>query len=226
MKINSEVFSFDIETIPNHTMVDQLPEPEVKYGNTKDPAKREALEVKAKEEQISRMALNPFYGRICSYAVYGFGISECSVIKETAQEEEILLISEIFQLFQKRNTRQPTIITWNGEKFDMRYLYTRAAILGVVRPIGVLPFNEMCKRYNNYNHIDLMTTLCNYGKFESLNNASKVFLGEQKIDCDVTKLAEIINSGQGDEIKRYNLQDAKLTYKLYLMIKPYFLDVC
>ena len=218
---------FDVETVKDVDMIDKLPDPKVKYGRTTDPGKRKIMDEKAKEKQIADMALNPFYGRICSYAIYGCEgrISKYSVLTEINDKQETNLIKDIFLEFANTNTIAPTIITWNGEKFDMRYLYTRAVILGIELPSGCVSFKAMTKRYENENHIDLMTVLHNYGVYGSLENASYAILGKKKLDHDFSKFIELIETGQGNKIGEYNLQDAKLTYELYKRVQPLFLGV-
>ena len=92
---------FDIETVKDVDMIDKLPKPKVKYGNTKDPAKRKIMDEKAKGKQVADMALNPFYGRICSYAVYGNEgrISKYSVLTEINDSAETNLINSNFAYF-------------------------------------------------------------------------------------------------------------------------------
>ena len=224
----SNEIGFDIETVKDVDMIDKLPDPKVKYGNTKDPGKRKIMDEKAKGKQVADMALNPFYGRICSYAIYGNEgrISKYSVLTEINDKQETNLIKDIFLEFANTNTTAPTIVTWNGEKFDMRFLYTRAVILGITElPSGCVSFRTITKKYENENHIDLMTVLHNYGVYGSLENAAYAILGEKKLDHDFDKFIELIETGRGDEIGRYNLQDAKLTYNLYKRVQPLFLGV-
>ena len=58
-------YAFDIETMPDSSKTGSLPEPEVKLGNLKDPAKIAEKVAEARAEQVAKMALNPLYGRIC-----------------------------------------------------------------------------------------------------------------------------------------------------------------
>ena len=51
--------AFDIETIGNRSMVERMPEIDVKVGNLKDPAKIAEKIAEAKADQIDRMALSP-----------------------------------------------------------------------------------------------------------------------------------------------------------------------
>ena len=59
--------AFDIETIRNGSLIDRLPEPEVRTGNLKDPAKIAEKLAEAKAEQVEKMALSPLYGRVCAF---------------------------------------------------------------------------------------------------------------------------------------------------------------
>ena len=221
-----DVFAYDIETIPNTSIVHLLPEPEVKYGNTKDPEKRKVIDEKAKKKQIGSMALSPFFGRICSFAVHGNKISRYTVMEKISDETERELIKDTFSLFANKKEYQPLIITWAGkDEFDMRFLYTRAAILNVQAPAGVPSYEVMCKKFDNHNHIDLMTVLCGWGNRFKLDVAAQIFFGEKKLDHDFSKFVELIETGRGNEIGEYNLQDAKLTYDLYKRVQPLFLGV-
>jgi DNA polymerase elongation subunit (family B) len=223
-------FAFDIETCPNNDVLHLLPKPTVKFGNTKDPAKRLEKEKEAKQKQIEDMALNPFFARICSYAVYGTTVandtfSTYQVVESLSDNNERKLIESIFLMFSNTNTTAPLIITWNGTDFDMRFLYTRAALLGVSIPSGFHCFDEITAKYKNEHHVDLMKVLCNYGQRLKLDVAAEMFLGEQKLDHDFSKFVELIESGKGDEIGKYNLQDTKLTYEIYQKVKPYFINI-
>jgi len=57
----------DIETIPNLDVLPKMPDPDVKYGNTKDAEKRAAIDIEAKRKQQDKMALSPLTGRICAF---------------------------------------------------------------------------------------------------------------------------------------------------------------
>lgn len=215
-------FGFDIETIPNKNMVDALPEPEYKYGNTKDEDKRKVIEKEAKQKQIDDMALSPFYGRICSYAVYGPEIQKYHTIDEISDAAEIELISEVFELFTCTTTTVPRVITWRGNDFDLPFLFIRAAILNVVVPAGCLRLQNMIKRYATAPHCDLERVISNWGqKMTSLNFVASSFLGEKKIESDFTKFIEMIESGKSHEIGIYNLKDAELTYRSFEKLQPY-----
>lgn len=215
-------FAFDIETIPNKNMVDALPEPEYKYGNTKDPDKRKVIEEETKQKQIDDMALSPFYGRICSYAVYGPEFQKYHTVDEISDAAEIELINEVFEMLTVTATTVPRVITWRGTDFDLPFLFIRAAILNVFIPAGCLRLQQMIKRYTTAPHCDLERVISNWGtKMVSLDFVASSFLGEKKLDHDFTKFIEQIETGKSHEIGIYNLKDAELTYRSFEKLQPY-----
>lgn len=76
--------AFDIETIGNRSMVERMPEIDVKVGNLKDPAKIAEKIAEAKADQIDRMALSPLYGRVCAFVAME---DENAVSKECLEAE-------------------------------------------------------------------------------------------------------------------------------------------
>ena len=215
-------FSLDIETIPNSSMVDKLPEPDLKLGNVKDPEKIAAKEAEAKQKQIESMALNPFYGRVCSYATAGdFDSVRC--IGADDDEEEKILIECILNDLSNSTTENVTVITWNGNSFDLPFVYKRAMILGVNLPSGCQGLSHWTKRYSMYPHCDLAKVVVNWtNDYVSLNNASVAFLGEQKDDADFRLFPQMIADKNLDLLKQYNKKDAQLTWDIYQKIHKYF----
>lgn len=216
------MFSLDIETIPNLNLISLLPEPEPS-ANIKDPEKIAADIAKKKQAAVDKMALSPLTGRICSYAMYFDCLPpQWDVINEISDAEEINLINKILCNFVLTNTTYPTICTWNGHKFDIPFIAKRSMILNIDLPTGFPGFRYFMKKYSITPHIDLFQELCNWGtEYISLNTASKMILGESKIDLDYTKFIELIESGKREEIGLYNLKDAELTYKLWVKMEKY-----
>jgi predicted PolB exonuclease-like 3'-5' exonuclease len=216
------MFAFDIETIPNLDMVDRLPEPEVKLGNLKDPVKIAEKCAEAKQNQIGSMALNPFYGRICSYAIWNEEVQEYSTVDEISDAAEIETIRNALECFCFTATTTPSVITWNGFGFDLPFLYKRAAILKIELPVGCVGLQYWMKKYSHHPHCDLERELSNWDtKRIKLDDAAGVFLSEKKLDHDFSKFIELINTGKSSEIGIYNLKDSEITYRLYKTLSPY-----
>lgn len=207
--------AFDIETIPNTAMIARLPEPEVKAGNLKDPAKIAEKIEEAKKAQIEKMALSPLYGRICCWCIHDGDVSTGTCIKEETDEAETQIIEGAFQILSGQ-----TVITYNGTSFDLPFLYRRAVILGIdPREFNMPTLAEMLKRYDNDKHIDLMQVWCGFGQFEKLDTLSALILDDHKVEIDFHDFPDLIKTSEGrDKLIAYCEHDVELTYRLYTRI--------
>ena len=205
--------AFDIETIGNRSMIERMPAPEVKTGNLKDPAKIAEKVAEAKAEQVDRMALSPLYGRVCAFVAME---DENAVSKECLEAEtdaeEVRVIEAVFRAFSGKR-----VVTYNGNGFDLPFVYRRAVMLGIdIREFGVPTLAEMTARYNNRHHVDLMQVWCGFGNFEKLDNIAKALLADQKIEIDFRDFPELIKTPEGRErLIAYCQQDVMLTLKLW-----------
>ena len=110
-------------------------------------------------------------------------------------------------------------ITYNGDGFDLPYLYNRAKRLGISDEINPLYMMKDSATLTKGVHLDLYRTFSNkafqiyvfsqkYSDF-SLNSVSKGVLGEQKMDYGVE-----IDNMTYYQIAKYCQNDAYLTFKL------------
>lgn len=206
--------AFDIETIPNRSMIERMPAPEVKTGNLKDPAKIAEKVAEAKAEQVGRMALSPLYGRVCAFvAMEDKNTVSHECLEAETDAEEVRVIEEIFRTFSEGRR----IITYNGNGFDLPFVYRRAVMLGIdIREFGAPTLAEMTARYNNRHHVDLMQVWCGFGNFEKLDNIAKALLADQKIEIDFRTFPELIQTPEGrKQLLDYCQQDVNLTLKLW-----------
>jgi len=131
---------------------------------------------------------------------------------ETKEKEMIL---DTFELMKK----YPLLITYNGDGFDLPYLYNRAGRLGIDRQKNPLYMMRDSATLTDGVHLDLYRTMSNrafqiyafgqkYTDF-SLNSVSKGLLGEEKIDYGI----ELDNLTLYQTAK-YCQNDARLTYNL------------
>ena len=205
--------TFDIETIPNSSMIKRLPAVEVKAGNLKDPAKIAEKEAAAKAEQLDKMALSPLYGRICAWvAVKNEFTAERACLAENSDAEETRVIETAFDTISSGR-----VITYNGNSFDLPFLYRRAVLLGVdPRQWGMPTLAEMTARYNNQHHIDIMQVWCGFGNYEKLDNIAKAMLDDQKVEIDFHDFPELIKTDEGrKKLLDYCQQDVLLTMRLW-----------
>nr|AIE92101.1 DNA polymerase I (DPA, polB1) [uncultured marine thaumarchaeote AD1000_19_G10] len=131
---------------------------------------------------------------------------------ETKEKEMIL---DTFELMKK----YPLLITYNGDGFDLPYLYNRAGRLGIDRQKNPLYMMRDSATLTDGVHLDLYRTMSNrafqiyafgqkYNDF-SLNSVSKGLLGEEKIDYGIT-----LDDLTLYQTAKYCQNDARLTYNL------------
>ena len=222
------MIALDIEVIPNESMVDMLPEPEVAIGNLRDPLKIQAKIEEVKKKQKEKLGLDPITGRICSFAIYGDNEDErfYKFIPDTSESSEIALVTDLLEVLKIGNKEKPLhIITWNGIAFDFPYIYKRAALLNIVLPDNVPGMSYWTKKYINTPHCDLMQWWNNWGHSSGnakLDYIGRVFLGAGKTERDYNTYLDLIKKGEGEKIGVDNLCDVEITYKLYKKLENYF----
>jgi predicted PolB exonuclease-like 3'-5' exonuclease len=212
------IFALDIETIPNTAMIDRLPEPEVLLGNLVDPAKIRAKQEAAKATQVEKMALDPLYGRVLCVAMVGEdGGSNCPIMPEATEEHERTLLQWLFGEYLCNPELR--LVTWNGNGFDMPFIYRRAMALGVSpKHFGAPPLSTWTKKYGNDRHIDMMQAWGGTGgkDYIKLDVVAKGLLGESKNEIDVTQFIEQMKTPEGrSEIVKYCIQDTEIAMAIY-----------
>jgi DNA polymerase I len=132
-----------------------------------------------------------------------------------AQSDEKKMIEDAFGLIAE----YPFVITFNGDDFDMPYLYNRAERLGIKNSENPLYMMRDSATLKQGVHIDLYRTMSNrsfqiyafshkYTDF-SLNSVSKALLNESKLDYGI-ELDQLTNY----QLASYCYNDARITYKL------------
>ena len=219
--------ALDIETIPNMDLVAMLPEPEVALGNTKDPEKIKEKIAEAKQKQLDKMGLSPFFGRVCSFSLFGESQESrmFKTIQEISDSAEIELIKAIFKNLEIAQENPYVFITWNGFSFDFPFIYKRAALLNVEKPSNCPGLKYWSKKYSCDCHIDLMRELNNWEPHGAgalnLDTAGKLFLGQGKTKRDYLTYVDLIKEGKSDLIGLDNLCDTELTFNIYKKVEPY-----
>ena len=131
------------------------------------------------------------------------------------KDQEKKLIEDAFELVKQ----YPVLITYNGDGFDLPYLYNRAKRIGIEDEKNPFYMMKDSATLNKGVHLDLYRTFSNrafqiyafgqkYTDF-SLNSVSKGILEEEKMDYGVE-----IDNMTLYQIAKYCQNDAYLTYKL------------
>ncbi len=129
--------------------------------------------------------------------------------------KEMEMIRDAFKIL----TSYPFVITFNGDEFDMPYMYNRAERLGIeLKEIPLIMMRDSATLKQGV-HIDLYRTFSNrsfqiyafshkYNDF-SLNSVAEGLIGESKIEYD----GELENLSLY-ELANYCFNDARITEKL------------
>ncbi len=130
-------------------------------------------------------------------------------------EDEASLILEVFRII----TRYPIVITFNGDNFDLNYLYHRALKLSVPREYIPLHIGEDRVRIKTSIHLDLYRFFNNRaiqvyafgGRYQefTLEAISSALLGVSKIP-----LEGVVGEEGFGKLIAYNYRDAYLTLEL------------
>lgn len=218
------MIALDIETIPNPDMIPLLPEPDVKLGNLKDPAKIAEKKAEAKRDQVADMALDPLTARLaCACAV---GVDSGSEYERSVCLEELTDADEqakLEPLFTILGTADVRLITWNGAGFDLPFLYKRACILGVdIARFGVPPLTAWTKRYGSDRHFDLMQIWTGWQGFAKLDTVARLILREGKQEMDPAAIPALMATPEGrGKVVEYCMQDTRLTWRLCERMQGY-----
>ena len=141
-------------------------------------------------------------------------------------DKEKEMIQDAFELIKEF----PFVVTYNGDEFDLPYLYNRAERLGIKNSENPFYMMRDSATLKEGVHLDLYRTLSNrsfqiyafsqkYTDF-SLNSVSKALLGKEKVDYGL----------EFDELSLYQTanycyNDALLTYELTSFNKDLLMDL-
>ncbi len=130
-------------------------------------------------------------------------------------DSERALILELFRIMNK----YPLIITFNGDGFDLPYIYNRALVLGIDPTyIPIEEVRDFVSVRHGF-HIDLykffsIEAIQNYAfsqayKEKTLDAIAQALLGETKVAIDVS-----VSDLPLDKLAEYNMKDAELSLTL------------
>lgn len=197
-------FAVDIETVPDLSMLDLLPE--VKASRVlKDPEKIEKDLNEKKLKQIEEMSVDPIFAKIICICLYN-------------PKNKITLLGDEKDIIQKfwnevGNGNHGRIFTYNGRGFDIDVILKR----GLKYDVGHFVTDCMLFRpkYTGGRVVDLMEVFCKYGEYRKLDTLAEVYLGKTKIEIDYKKFPELLGTPEGElQIAEYCMRDAELTWEL------------
>ena len=209
---------FDIETIINPDMFDQLPPVEANK-TLKDPAKIQA-DIEAKQQaQRNKMGLDPTTNLICSLAVKDVdsGEENAWMLNEYLSNEADLL-GEFWEVAHGYDR----FVTFNGMAFDVPVIKFHSMLRGVRPSVDI-----SCNKYRIENHVDLRILLVNGDQYAhgTQDFYCKMILGPDQgkpAGIDGSMVQQYWDLELYEEIREYNLDDTKKLAQLYQRLLGYY----
>lgn len=210
---------FDIETIP--TQSQQIKD--YVQANLSAPSnykKQEAIDAwieENKDAAYRKTALNGGFGQIVciSYAINDDEVK--TIYSEDWVNDEAKTLQTFFDDVSVRYKPSaditPAFIGHNVEKFDFRFIYQRAIVLGI-KPPSFLPLNN--KSYNNIHIYDTMTEWAGKYSFVSLNEiCTALGLPPKSDDIDGSKVWDYVQAGKIKQVADYCADDVEKVRAIY-----------
>jgi predicted PolB exonuclease-like 3'-5' exonuclease len=138
--------------------------------------------------------------------------------EEDAPPDELKVLQEFAEFIGKR---QPTMVTFNGRRFDLPVLANRMLKHGVPFPAyyaGRSGAADYRYRYSDEGHMDLADLLTDYGasRMPSLTALAQLVGMPGKMDIDGSKVQSMFEHGRHAEIRNYCLHDVVQTTFVFL----------
>jgi len=210
----------DIETIPDESAEPPvMDERTIKFGNTKDPVKKQVIINQAKEDfkkgLTKKMSIDNNYARMLS--IGGMLVDNngdeierfCYYGKDS--DKEILIKFKTFILVNYSNSF--SFVGWNSKGFDLPMIQKRS-ILNGNRMWDQQTFKKLVAKYQD-NSIDLMPEWNFPNQYGNLSNACKALGIECKTGLDGSKIYEAWKNGEEEKIKEYNFSDCEATLEIF-----------
>lgn len=211
---------FDIETIPDTEAICRLQSvvsKELSEADQFELAKRQ------RRGEVGHEFMRHHLHRVVA-------ISACVLINGTLKvdsianvdDDEATIIERFFNLIERY---KPTLISWNGNGFDLPVLHYRMLFHGICAPAywDVGHFDNQMK-WSNYlarfqwRHIDLMDVIAGYQarSVAPLNEIAKLCGFPGKLDTDGSAVLDLYQAGKVKAIRDYCETDVLNTYLVYL----------
>ncbi len=214
-KVSGNYFVVDIETYRDTEMKEDYG----KYcagniGILKDPIK-----IKAKlKANADKFALSPFTGQVILVGLldnngqtmqYGLDGATEKVVLQDAWRTMNTLMSEGYRM-----------VSFNGKKFDVPYLWKRAMIKGI-NLTPTIALNLLMHQYNNFWHYDVFNVLGGEGSLAKWN----YLLGYgTEFENIANEIAGWYEEKKFDVIKQKNIADIRKTGRIYEQIRDWVIE--
>lgn len=184
------VLFLDIETVPNASAWDDLPESEQKLWDKKTFQQRKD-QYTAEDFYMERAGVMAEFGKIICISIGKIQKDGKLLIKSFYGDNEKALLEEFGELFNRPKLRDVILCAHNGKEFDFPWIARRFLINGMQPPV---PFQLYGKKPWEIPHIDTMELwkFGDYKSYVSLELLAHVFnIPTPKDDIDGSMVSSI-----------------------------------
>jgi predicted PolB exonuclease-like 3'-5' exonuclease len=216
----------DIETVPlEDALTAPYPEsqrtPPANYKSEDAIAKwREKDRADWQQARVKECSLNPRLGRIVSIGMQR-GDDELYYDATDVRDEERLL----GRFWEAVAAARGKVVTWNGS-WDLRFLLLRSIAHGITPTVPPSVTRDWFKKYTSFPHFDCKAVLTNWDVPKAGEGLTEwaTFLGIEGKTDGVTgaDVYGMVQRGEWDALREYNMADVRATAAVYSKIAPYF----
>ncbi len=185
-----KVLFLDIETVPNASAWEDLPDSEKKLWDKKTFHQRKN-ELTAEDFYQERAGVMAEFGKIICISIGKIEKNGKLLIKSFYGDDEKVLLEEFGEIFNRPKLRDSILCAHNGKEFDFPWIARRFLINGMQPPV---PFQMYGKKPWEIPHIDTMELwkFGDYKSYISLELLAHVFqIPTPKDDIDGSKVSSI-----------------------------------
>lgn len=237
----------DIETVPETSdkgftefhVASSVP------SNYKDPEK---IEAKKKEAIREKFSFSPLTGQVACIGLLStvqsdYCNKEYSVTKpeflKTEEEtnsqnlmkvyanviinqgERSMIVSAL-QAIEWYMDNGHRLVTFNGDTFDLPFLFRRAMVNKITKPIRIPSLPELTNRYRHEKHLDLREVLSvDRSDKGRLEDWAYLFGATNELVSDADKVFTWFLTEDFDSLADYNLADLMKTFYVYYHVKDW-----
>lgn len=215
---------FDIETVKDDMEAGQLAWFSRKLidKRLKDPEKIDA----AMAEASDKFGLSPLTGKIILIGILsdaklpgleplgGMYLGQLG-LNGTPENENISAFWNLMSLGLSQGQR---LVSYNGKKFDLPFLFGRSLFHGLPKPQALRTIDDFISKYKSTFHLDIFNTLGEYGTQSEWANRLNI---SPTLASDGKNIQEWYNTGKFDEIKEKNKLDLTELASIARLVEPW-----
>jgi predicted PolB exonuclease-like 3'-5' exonuclease len=171
-----------------------------------------------RSEPWDKLRFDSNFNMVCCWSMFDGVDTRSSILSEHANEHDIL--SDFWDSVMDYQQ----LVGFNSLTFDAPFLIKRSWYNGV-KPPRQLNLKRYINPDRNTNHVDLRCLLSNWDSYAkgSLDLYCQLMLGTGKGEIDGSMVQAMWDEGKFAELRKYNEEDARLTYRLWESMIGYFI---